>query len=83
MAKLKRQQDRAIRRMKGLTVISDSSSNDDDRHGPAPTIHHLWQTPTVAAVTRRAKDRRGSGENAPPPFTIIVFRCFGLESVRR
>lgn len=44
MAKLKLQQDRAIRRMKGLIIISDSSSGDDDRHGsgsddPPPTAN--------------------------------------------
>ncbi|KAE8792592.1 hypothetical protein D1007_32895 [Hordeum vulgare] len=34
LAKLKRQQDRAVRRLKGLVIFSTSSSDDDDdEHG--------------------------------------------------
>lgn len=72
VAKLKRQQDRAIRWMKGLmTPIPPWTTTTTT--AATLKIHHLPRTPTSAPAIEGAKDRGGSGEGAPPPLNIIIF----------
>ena len=65
VAKLKRKQDRVVRRLQGYIVISDSSS-DDYGSDSSTWTHLLPRTPTAAPATGRAKARRGSGDSGPP-----------------
>ena len=60
MANLKRQQDRAVRQMKGLVVIFDSSS--DDGNDNSSTSDDSDDTGHAPPATVRAKARQGSDE---------------------
>ena len=66
VAKLKRQQDKSVRRLKGLVVLSssdsdsdDGSTSDDDQDPPPP------RTPTAMPATER---ERPNDEEAPSYF---------------
>ncbi|KAE8812575.1 Phosphorylated carbohydrates phosphatase [Hordeum vulgare] len=74
----KREQDRAVRRMKGFIVLSDDDSDDndndnspDDDQDPSPAADGY-----SCASDLKAKFRRGSGDLPPSSLYIvnIVFR---------
>ena len=58
LAKLKRQQDRAVRRLKGLIILFDTSDEKDD-HGSSSDDSD--DPPPAADAYSRAGDRKGKG----------------------
>ncbi|WP_139324271.1 hypothetical protein [Pseudonocardia sp. Ae707_Ps1] len=59
LAKLRRQQDRAVQRLKGLVIIDASSSNDDDDHGSSSDESD--DPPPAVDSYSSARDRKGKG----------------------
>ena len=62
LAKLKRQQDRAVRRLKGLIIVSSSSSSsDDDDDDDGSSSDDSDDPPPAADGYNCARDRKGKG----------------------
>ena len=58
LAKLKRQQDREVRRLKCLIILSDTSDNNDDRGSSSDDSD---DPPPAADAYNCAGDRKGKG----------------------
>ena len=68
MARLKREQDRAVRRMKGLIVLSDSDSDSDDSCSSSSDD----QDPSPAADTYRRPEGQRPGEEVVIPALLLL-----------
>ena len=60
LAKLRRQQDRAVQRLKGLVIV-DSSSDDDDDDGGGSSSEESYDPPPADVGYRYAGDPKGKG----------------------